>query len=187
MKTVRDWDEAHRTKVYGAGVGPSLIDTRAERALGIVIDGQPLGDHLLPPDSSPTINEDVKKVNERIVVAKLLVAADLDGQLESLTSLKERPQPTADFDAMLHDGQLVKIEVSSLADPSEKQSNSTLNKTLWGLSAQLASCALRVSGGPVPEPEETRRFGNGRRYCDACSDCKAIVATIRSRRQASNA
>jgi hypothetical protein len=144
--------------------------------LGIVIDGQPLGDHLLPPDSSPTINEDVKKVNERIVVAKLLVAADLDGQLESLTSLKERPQPTADFDAMLHDGQLVKIEVSSLADPSEKQSNSTLNKTLWGLTAAVNEIP-RAPNSPhvhfafpaVPFPSQRKRV---------VSEMVVVIATL---------
>jgi hypothetical protein len=126
MKSVREWDESHRVKVYGLDK-PSHLDEIGERALAIIIDGIPFGDHGLPDSASATYREDIQRLNDRLTATKLLVAAGLDQQIGCLETLAPRQQATPDFDATLVDASNVRIEVSTILDDRDKQFSVALN------------------------------------------------------------
>jgi hypothetical protein len=114
--TVRDHIEATAVRTSGTS---DLTAQRRERLLGIVFDGAPLGEHGLGMDAH---KEAWKRLDEMLALAHVLVGADVDYEVECITSLPPRHDiPMPDFEAVLRQGGRVRIELCRLSDKTEKQ------------------------------------------------------------------
>ncbi len=86
---------------------PDLMEERRQRWGAIVFDGTPLGEH-------PTNEENFEEAAQLAVV---LVSCDVDGEVKSIRRLRERQVVhTPDFEAELHDGRTIRIEVTQFVD-----------------------------------------------------------------------
>jgi len=102
--TVRDWYELSKNPPIGA---PDLLAPHRERICALIVDGKAFGDHFV----------DEPRYFETDLLANVLVSCEVDIQIASVKSLSERPgKNTPDFEAVLVDGDLVRIEVAQSAD-----------------------------------------------------------------------
>lgn len=115
-RTIRDHVEATTVRSSGAS---ELMTPRRERLLAMVFDSRPLGEHGLESDAH---KEDWKRLDEMLALAHVLVGADVDYEIEAISSLPPRHDvPTPDFEAVLRQGRRVRIELCRLSDKTEKQ------------------------------------------------------------------
>ena len=102
--TVHEWYELSKNPLIGA---PDLLAPHRERICALVVDGRAFGDHFV----------DEPRYFETDLLANVLVSCEVDTQIASVKSLSERPgKNTPDFEAVLVDGNLVRIEVTQSAD-----------------------------------------------------------------------
>ena len=102
--TVREWYELSKNPKIGT---PDLLAPRRERICALVVNGKAFGDHFV----------DEPRYFETDLLANVLVSCEVDIQIASVKLLSERPgKSTPDFEAVLVDGDLVRIEVAQSAD-----------------------------------------------------------------------
>jgi hypothetical protein len=103
-ETAREYFE--RTKLIVHGAPDSMLERR-ERWYALVIDDTPFGEH----DASEPHFE------ERAALAMILVSCGVDREISHIRRVEERQDAhTADFEAELNDGRIVRIEVTQFND-----------------------------------------------------------------------
>jgi len=101
---VRDYFERTKLIVHGA---PDSMEERRARWCALIIDGRPFGEH----DTSEP------RFEEKAELAMVLVSCDVDREVACVRRLQERSNVhTPDFEARLHDGRAVRIEVTQFND-----------------------------------------------------------------------
>jgi len=109
------------------GPGDEYIYARRTRILALNIDGIPFGDWPL----------DHPKFPEADMLANALASNHIDGEIDSIRSLPERGTvPTPDFEATLRSGAVVRIEVTTFADPVVRRYVGDLNSIFTPLQSQ---------------------------------------------------
>ncbi len=107
--------ERTRVRVHGPE-GPEPISSWDTRIGRIVFDGRPLAEHVLSAEKEP-----VKRINEMLGAAYALVGAHVDREVRDLRSLPTRQgRNTADFEATLVGGSIVRIETCGLTNELEQ-------------------------------------------------------------------
>src|SRR6516162_1329986 len=102
--TVHEWYELSKNPLIGA---PDLLAPHRERICALIVNGRAFGDHFV----------DEPRYFETDLLANVLVSCEVDIQIANVKLLSERPgRNTPDFEAVLVDGNLVRIEVAQSAD-----------------------------------------------------------------------
>ncbi len=98
---------------------PNGPDDRLERLCSIVVDGCPLGDY---PTDEERDNEQERRFEELQWAAIALVGCDADLEISELRTLPPGGgRPTADFEATMRRGRVVRLELTSIVFELEKQ------------------------------------------------------------------
>lgn len=110
-----DHIEKTRLRVHGPN-GPEPISSWDTRIGKMVFDGRPLAEHMLSAKKEPA-----KRINEMLGAAYALVGANVDTEVRDLRSLPTRQgRNTADFEATLVGGNIVRIETCGLTNELEQ-------------------------------------------------------------------
>lgn len=110
-----DHIEKTRLRVHGPN-GLEPMSSWDNRVGNVVFDGRPLAQHVLSDQKEPA-----KRINEMLGAAYALVGANVDAEVRELRSLPTRQgRNTADFEATLVDGTIVRVETCGLTNEVEQ-------------------------------------------------------------------
>jgi hypothetical protein len=162
IPTLRDWYAEHQLLTVNGVKKWSLWQLRA---LSVVFDGRPLGEHLTPAPGSPRrLGE---KVWEMDALARTLVSARLDREVRYLTTVAPSDGATPDFVARVRDGRDMAVEHTRICAESDKMLAKSLSRVQAEVSRRIAAAGSTLPPGAVAFAFPSAPFFE---YVDATAD-----------------